>query len=99
MQIKLSFLSLSENFSDKIILTNDNPRNENPNEIINQIISGFKLEKYQVIYDRKEAVIQAVKTLKKNQVLLILGKGIEQHQIMNDENIYHSDIKIVKSLL
>ena len=90
---------VSEKFSDKIILTNDNPRNENPNKIINQIISGFELEKYQVICDRKEAVTQAVKFLKKNQVLLILGKGIEQHQIMNDKKIYHSDIKIVKSLL
>tara|TARA_B110000014_G_scaffold261522_1_gene253400 strand:- start:1319 stop:2758 length:1440 start_codon:yes stop_codon:yes gene_type:complete len=90
---------VSEKFSDRVIVTNDNPRNENPNEIIDQIISGFKSEKYQVICDRKEAVEQAVKNLKKNQALLILGKGIEQHQIMNDKKIYHSDIKIVKNLL
>ena len=91
--------SISEKFSDRIIITNDNPRNEDPDKIINQIISGFRLEKYQIIHNREKAVTQAVKNLEKKQVLLILGKGIEQSQIINDKKIYHSDIKIVKDLL
>ena len=91
--------SISEKFSDRIIITNDNPRNEDQNKIINQIVSGFRLEKYQIIHNREKAVKQAVKNLDKKQVLLILGKGIEEYQIINGKRIYHSDIKIVRDLL
>ena len=91
--------SIAEKFSDRIVITNDNPRNEDPNKIINQIVSGFKSEKYQVIHNREQAVKQAVENLNKKQILLILGKGIEEYQIINDKKIYHSDIKIVKDLL
>ena len=47
---------ISEKFSDKIIITNDNPRYESSDKIINDIVSGFKSKKYEIIKNRKEAI-------------------------------------------
>ena len=91
--------SISENFSDRVIITDDNPRYENPNQIINQIISGFKYHKHKVCNNRKKAIKNAFKDLDKNQILLILGKGIEPYQIIQNQKIKHSDTKIIKELL
>ena len=91
--------SIAENFSDRIIITDDNPRYENPNQIINQIISGFKHNKYKICNDRKQAIEDAFKELDKNQTLLILGKGVEQYQIFKGKKIKHSDTQLIKELL
>ncbi len=91
--------SLSEKFSDRIIITDDNPRDEDPNQIISQIISGFKHDKYKICNDRKRAIQEAFKKLDKNQTLLILGKGVEQYQIIKGKKIKHSDTQIIKELL
>tara|TARA_B100000029_G_scaffold426598_1_gene435573 strand:+ start:2693 stop:4132 length:1440 start_codon:yes stop_codon:yes gene_type:complete len=99
-QIKRPIMGqISEKFSDKIIITNDNPRYESSDQIINDIISGFKCKKYEIIKDRKEAIKTLVKSLQKNDALLILGKGIENYQIIKNKKIYHSDIEIVKALI
>ncbi len=90
---------ISENFSKKTIITNDNPRYENPEEIINQIISGFKTQNYKIINDRKKALIESIQKLDKNQVLIVLGKGIENYQIIKNQKLYHSDLEIIESLL
>ena len=91
--------SLSEKFSDTVIITDDNPRHEDPNQIISQIISGFKKDKYKICNDRKRAIQEAFKKLDKNQTLLILGKGVEQYQIIKGKKIKHSDTQIIKELL
>ena len=91
--------SIAEEFSNFIIITDDNPRYENPDDIINQIILGFKSKKYKINRNRKQAIEEAFKNLKNNEVLLILGKGVEEYQIINNERIKHSDIEIIKNLL
>jgi len=91
--------SISEKFSDDIIITDDNPRYEDPNEIINQIISEFKFHKHIICNDREQAIKKGFKDLNNNQVLLILGKGVEDYQIIQDQKIKHSDIEIIKKLL
>ena len=90
---------ISEKYSDKIIITDDNPRDESSDKIINEIISGFKYQKYEIIKDRKKAIEKLIKNLKKDDALLILGKGIENYQIIEDKKIYHNDIETVKNVI
>ena len=87
--------SAKENKEDETLLDS----NEDPDQIIDQIILGFKHKKHVIHQNRKEAIEIAIKNLKKNQVLLILGKGIEEYQIVKGEKIKHSDNKIIKDLL
>ena len=84
----------SEN-ADSIILTNDNPRGESPEKIIDDILGGIKVENdVQVILDRKHAIETAVKTLGEDEVLLIAGKGHETTQTIGDQIFQFSDIEV-----
>ncbi len=84
----------SEN-ADSIILTNDNPRGESPEKIIEDILGGIKVENdVQVILDRKHAIETAVKTLGEDEVLLIAGKGHETTQTIGDQIFQFSDIEV-----
>ena len=84
----------SEN-ADSIILTNDNPRSESPEKIIEDILGGIKVENdVQVILDRKHAIEMAVKTLGEDEVLLIAGKGHETTQTIGDQIFQFSDVEV-----
>ncbi|MDC1317842.1 UDP-N-acetylmuramoyl-L-alanyl-D-glutamate--2,6-diaminopimelate ligase [Candidatus Thioglobus sp.] len=84
----------SEN-ADSIILTNDNPRSESPEKIIEAILGGIKVENdVQVILDRKHAIETAVKTLGEDEVLLIAGKGHETTQTIGDQIFQFSDVEV-----
>ena len=90
---------ISEKYSDKIIITDDNPRYESSDKIIDEIISGFKYQKYEIIKNRKKAIEGLINNLNQNDTLLILGKGIENYQIIENKKIYHNDINTVKNLI
>jgi len=83
--------------SDYVIFTNDNPRTEDPVKIMNDIIKDNHNSNYEVIYDRKEAIIKGVKMMEDNDILLILGKGHEDYQIIGREKIHFSDAEIIKN--
>jgi len=84
----------SEN-ADSIILTNDNPRSESPEKIIENILGGIKVENdVQIILDRKHAIETAVKTLGEDEVLLIAGKGHETTQTIGDQIFQFSDVEV-----
>ena len=89
---------ISEKYSDDIYITNDNPRNESEDEIINNICLGFTKNKYSIIKNRRNAIIQALSNFE-NSIILILGKGIEQYQIIKNKKVPHSDIKIVENYI
>lgn len=78
--------------SDYVIFTSDNPRDENPKEILRDMTKDLKNENYEIIENRKEAIKKGVKLLSKKDYLLILGKGHEDYQIINN-NKYHFDDK------
>ena len=92
---------IAQEKSDFQIITNDNPRNEDPKKIVAQIIKEMHLKKFDVIFDRKEAISEGLKRLKKlepDSVLLIAGKGHENFQILKGEEIEFNDTKILNDL-
>ena len=81
--------------ADSIILTNDNPRSENPQKIIDDILDGIKVENdVQIILDRKHAITTAIKTLGEDEALLIAGKGHEKTQTIGSQVYQFSDVEV-----
>ena len=89
--------NIATKLSDYVIFTNDNPRTENPEKIMNDIIKDNHNTNYEVIYDRKEAIIKGIKMLEKDDILLVLGKGHEDYQIIGREKIHFDDAEIIKN--
>ena len=88
--------NIASELSDYVIFTNDNPRTENPHKIMDDIIAGVKKDNYEIIFDRKEAIDKAINMLEKEDILLILGKGHEDYQIIGHEKIHLDDSEEVK---
>ena len=85
--------------SDYVIFTNDNPRNEDPNVIMNDILEGVHNKNYEVIFDRKSAINKGVSMLSDNDVLLILGKGHEDYQIIKGVKYHLDDMECVNEAI
>ena len=81
------------------LFTNDNPRWEDPKEIINDIKKGITKNNYCVILKRKEAINRALSLAKPGDVVLVAGKGHEDYQIIKDKKIYFSDRQVIKECL
>ena len=92
---------IAGNLADFTIITSDNPRFEKPESIINQIEKGIKKTKgnYLKIVDRKKAIEKAIKFAKKDDLVVIAGKGHETSQTFKDRTIPFSDKKVAKNLL
>ncbi len=82
-------------YSDVCIVTSDNPRTENPEQIIDEIMPGIPKEKQHRITDREEAIRAALKLARPGDCILIAGKGHENYQIFADETITFSDSAVV----
>ena len=82
--------------SDFVIFTNDNPRTEDEKAIMNDIVSSLKKDNFSIKYDRGDAISEGLKMLQDNDILLILGKGHENYQVIGNEKIHFSDLEIVK---
>ena len=85
--------------SDYVIFTSDNPRNENPNDIIKDMIQSLDKKNYEIEINRKEAIKKGIQRLEENDILLVLGKGHETYQIIHNEKIYFSDKETVLDLI
>ena len=82
-------------YCDRIYLTDDNPRNENPKSIRKEIKKGLNSKKIFEIADRKKAINQAILDLKSGEILLVAGKGHEKTQIYKKQIRYFSDKEII----
>ena len=88
-------------YSDKVIFTSDNPRDEDPEKIISQMISGVPQEHFKKILKvtlRKEAIAMAAQLAKDGDIVLISGKGHESHQEIKGKYYPFNDLKIAKEI-
>lgn len=81
--------------SDKTIFTNDNPRDEDPNQIINDLLKEKINNNYIIELDRKKAINKGINMLTNNDILLILGKGHENYQIIGNKKTHFNDKETV----
>ncbi|HEX2578965.1 MAG TPA: UDP-N-acetylmuramoyl-L-alanyl-D-glutamate--2,6-diaminopimelate ligase [Rhabdochlamydiaceae bacterium] len=96
VQKRPQMAAISESFSDLTIVTNDNPRSEDPVEIAKEVISGFQKKAYFVELDRKKAIHQALELATPDDIILIAGKGHETYQIFAHQTITFDDREVVK---
>lgn len=92
--------AIAERYSDRVVLTSDNPRTEDPQSIVEGILGGMKnRDKVTVIPDRRTAIEHALESVASGDVVLIAGKGHEEYQIIGTTKIHLSDKEIVAQLL
>ena len=72
---------------------------EDPEKIMQDIVKDNKATNYEIIYDRKEAISKGIAMLDNEDILLILGKGHEDYQIIGHQKIHLDDAEIVKSYI
>lgn len=85
--------------SNKTIFTNDNPRDEDPNQIINDLLKEKVNDNYIIELDRKTAIKKGIEELTNNDILLILGKGHENYQIIGSNKTHFSDKETVQEII
>lgn len=88
--------------SDRVIITSDNPRDEKPEDIINDMLAGLSaedLKKTISIVDRREAIRTACMMAQKGDVILVAGKGHEDYQIIKGVKYHFDDHEVVKEAL
>jgi UDP-N-acetylmuramoyl-L-alanyl-D-glutamate--2,6-diaminopimelate ligase len=90
---------VASNLSDKVFVTSDNPRTENPFGIIEDIKKGISKNNYAVEENREEAIKNAIQSSEENAVILIAGKGHENYQEINGIRNQFSDREIALKYL
>lgn len=90
---------ISLNYADKVIFTTDNPRNEEPQKIIDDMVYDLPKNKYEIVIDRKEAIIKVLEESVTDEVIAILGKGCEREQIIKNIRYPFSDKEVVYNWL
>ncbi|WP_026690000.1 UDP-N-acetylmuramoyl-L-alanyl-D-glutamate--2,6-diaminopimelate ligase [Alteribacter aurantiacus] len=85
--------------SDFVFLTSDNPRSEDPVQILEDMKAGMESDHYDVIVDRKEAIEKAVQRATAKDVVLIAGKGHETYQIIGEHTYDFDDRQVAKQAL
>jgi len=90
---------VASEWADRVIVTNDNPRSEPPQQIIDQILSGFSRHHYRVIQDRTAAIEAAIQEAGEGDVVLVAGKGHDNYQIFRDQTVPFDEHAIVRQCL
>jgi UDP-N-acetylmuramoyl-L-alanyl-D-glutamate--2,6-diaminopimelate ligase len=91
---------IASELSDRVIITSDNPRTENPDDILNEIAQGVNpkhLKKVLSISDRKEAIKTACSLANEGDVILLAGKGHEKYQEINGQKLAFDDKEELKN--
>lgn len=92
--------SIAEEFSDYVFITSDNPRSEKPEKIVSEILKGIeKRDQIKIEIDRFIAIKDSIEFAKKEDIVLIAGKGHEDYQILKDKIIDFDDRKIAYKFL
>jgi UDP-N-acetylmuramoyl-L-alanyl-D-glutamate--2,6-diaminopimelate ligase len=89
----------AERVADRLIVTSDNPRTEDPERILDDIVSGFRRRDYERIEDRRQAIARALALAGPDDVVLLAGKGHETYQIRGTEKLPFDERVVVRELL
>ena len=96
---------IAAKYSDIAIVTSDNPRTEDPNSIVEQVVKGVKENaekyncKYKVLVDRRSAIKEAIEIARVNDIVIIAGKGHEDYQILKNKTIHFDDREEARRVL
>jgi UDP-N-acetylmuramoyl-L-alanyl-D-glutamate--2,6-diaminopimelate ligase len=85
--------------ADYSIITSDNPRKEDPAQIIRDIEAGFRSKRFESVLDRREAITRAIRLAQPRDIVLIAGKGHEKYQEFADRTIPFDDIEVAARAL
>lgn len=90
-----------QKYAQKIYITSDNPRSENPQDIILEILSGMEQNPSirSINPIREQAIEQAIKEQEEDEILFVLGKGDETYQIIGHQKIHFDDREVIASVL
>ena len=91
--------TIAEELADKVIITSDNPRSEDPQQIITDILAGLKRVNNVIVEpDRELAIKEAAKIAELNDVVVVAGKGHEDYQILATKTIHFDDREKVQEI-
>lgn len=91
---------VAEEIADIVMVTDDNPRTEDPAQIVSDIMEGFvKSKKVSVEHDRSKAIVTIIQSAQQGDCVLIAGKGAEEYQLIGEKKIPFSDIEKVREIL
>ncbi len=85
--------------SDLAIITSDNPRKENPEAIIDDIVAGIESKNYEIEIDRRKAIERAIDAAKEGDIVVIAGKGHEDYQIFGSEKRHFDDRETAREFI
>ncbi|WP_067727340.1 UDP-N-acetylmuramoyl-L-alanyl-D-glutamate--2,6-diaminopimelate ligase [Oceanobacillus damuensis] len=92
--LKRPIMAEKASAADYVILTINDPRFEDPADILYDMEKGMQHDNYELIPDRKEAILQAIEISEPGDIVIIAGKGQEDYQIIEDKKYPHSDMDI-----
>ncbi|MEC2073004.1 UDP-N-acetylmuramoyl-L-alanyl-D-glutamate--2,6-diaminopimelate ligase [Alkalihalophilus marmarensis] len=90
---------IATKYADHAIFTSDNPRSEDPKQILDDMTYGLESSNYTVCVDRKEAIYQAINDANKDDILVIAGKGHETYQIIGANTTHFDDREVAKQAI
>ena len=95
--VPLTVASIAEKYSDHVFVTSDNPRYENLDGIIGDILTGFNIANHSIIHDRAKAITKAMQLMNEDTILLVMGKGHENYEEVDGHKIPHSDCETIQN--
>lgn len=92
--------SIGERLADKVILTDDNPRSESPQLIVQDMLAGMNQPSTAIVeHERFKALQHALNNSSENDIILLAGKGHEDYQVLATETVHYSDRESAMQLL
>ena len=90
---------IAANYADLCVFTSDNPRSENPQQILNDVTGTLPVQRYTALVDRKEAISYAISQANTGDCIVIAGKGHEKYQIIGKEKTHFDDKEVASEAI